>query len=88
MLLHAYLSSLDFHQHASVPFHFFFSLSLLYLSAMTTIVRFRPLLGAQEADGQGNSPLCYFLEVDGMRLLLDCGWNERFDAAQLEPLRQ
>lgn len=63
---------------------------------MTTIVRFRALSGAplpvtREAEGAAlpatGQGLCYYLELDGTRILLDCGWNEMFDTAALEQLR-
>ena len=49
---------------------------------MTTIVRFRALSGA----GDNRAP-CYYLEVDGVKLLLDCGWDERFNVDDLHPLQ-
>jgi cleavage and polyadenylation specificity factor subunit 2 len=33
------------------------------------------------------APLAYVLEIDENRILLDCGWDDKFDPAQLEPLR-
>ncbi|BBN04094.1 cleavage and polyadenylation specificity factor subunit 2 [Marchantia polymorpha subsp. ruderalis] len=44
-------------------------------------VQITPLSGAHS-----ESPLCYLLEVDGFRFLLDCGWTDAFDVAQLQPL--
>eukprot|EP00906_Rhabdomonas_costata_P025063 RCo035915 len=41
-----------------------------------------PLCGAH-CDG----PLCYLLEVDDFKLLLDCGWTDAFDVKQLEALK-
>ena len=38
---------------------------------MTSIIKFTALSGAQD-----ESPLCYLLQVDEFRFLLDCGWNE------------
>jgi cleavage and polyadenylation specificity factor subunit 2 len=32
------------------------------------------------------APLCYLLEVDDFRFLLDCGWTDTFDLSLLEPL--
>jgi cleavage and polyadenylation specificity factor subunit 2 len=34
----------------------------------------------------GQPALCYLLEVDGLRLLLDCGWDETFDEDLVAPL--
>lgn len=45
-------------------------------------VTFTPVYGVH-----GSTPLCYLLAVDGVRILLDCGWTEGFDTAVLEPLR-
>jgi hypothetical protein len=28
------------------------------------------------------------LEIDGCRILLDCGWTEQFDVETLEPIRK
>eukprot|EP00045_Choanoeca_perplexa_P010094 m.100904 g.100904 ORF g.100904 m.100904 type:complete len:751 (+) comp15146_c0_seq2:104-2356(+) len=50
---------------------------------MTSIVRFHALSGAQN-----NDPLCYLLELDGCRILLDVGWNEDFNLEQLEQLKE
>ncbi|KAL2635973.1 hypothetical protein R1flu_007452 [Riccia fluitans] len=44
-------------------------------------VKLTPLSGAHS-----ESPLCYLLEVDGFRFLLDCGWTDMFDVDQLKPL--
>eukprot|EP00249_Psilotum_nudum_P015759 c25506_g1_i1 orf=216-2441(+) len=48
---------------------------------MGTSVQLTPLSGAHS-----EAPLCYLLDVDGFRFLLDCGWDDRFDIAALEPL--
>eukprot|EP00002_Diphylleia_rotans_P017896 TRINITY_DN3473_c0_g1_i5.p1 TRINITY_DN3473_c0_g1~~TRINITY_DN3473_c0_g1_i5.p1 ORF type:complete len:629 (-),score=117.29 TRINITY_DN3473_c0_g1_i5:599-2485(-) len=44
--------------------------------------RFTPLYGARD-----EGPICSLLEVDDVRILLDCGWNETLDESLLEPLR-
>ncbi|CAM6100385.1 unnamed protein product [Calypogeia fissa] len=44
-------------------------------------VQLTPLSGAHS-----ESPLCYMLQVDGFRFLLDCGWTDSFDVSQLQPL--
>ena len=49
----------------------------------TSAITFQVLYGAH-ADG----PVCYLLEVDETRILLDCGWDDRFDTSLLEPLRR
>jgi len=49
---------------------------------MTAIIKFTPISGAKNED-----PLCYLLEVDDVRILLDCGWNETFDIKLLDNLK-
>jgi cleavage and polyadenylation specificity factor subunit 2 len=46
-------------------------------------ISFRAVLGAGE-----DEPLCYLLELDGFKILLDCGWDYNFDVALLAPLAQ
>lgn len=41
---------------------------------MTSIIKLQALSGAMD-----ESPPCYLLQVDEVRILLDCGWNEKFD---------
>jgi cleavage and polyadenylation specificity factor subunit 2 len=51
---------------------------------MTSIVQFECLLGAYE-----DSPaVCYILEIDGFIIMLDCGWDDRFNVQRIEPLRK
>ncbi|GIL70342.1 hypothetical protein Vretifemale_981 [Volvox reticuliferus] len=50
---------------------------------METSVRFTPLSGVD-----AESPLCYLLEIDSFTILLDCGWDENFDPAALEPIKR
>ncbi|KAI9362898.1 beta-lactamase-like protein [Zopfochytrium polystomum] len=45
---------------------------------MTSFVRFMPLSGAMD-----EGPLCYLLQIDEARILLDCGWSDSFDANAL-----
>ena len=33
----------------------------------------------------GDCP-CHLIEVDGVAILLDCGWDEAFRVEQLEPI--
>jgi len=49
---------------------------------MTAIIKFTALHGAHN-----DRPLCYLLAVDGFSLLLDCGWDERFEEDDLALLR-
>ncbi|GJQ11305.1 hypothetical protein GpartN1_g3096.t1 [Galdieria partita] len=51
---------------------------------MSSILRFTPLYGVKTED----LAVCYLLEVDDFRILLDCGWNDHFDETLLEPLRR
>ncbi len=50
---------------------------------MGTVVKFTPLIGVGE-----DAPLCSLLEIDDYCILLDCGWSEDFDEAQLEPVKR
>ncbi|KAJ1561819.1 cleavage and polyadenylation specificity factor subunit 2 [Cladochytrium tenue] len=50
-------------------------------AAMTSFVRFMPLSGAMD-----ERPLCYLLQVDEARILLDCGWSDDFDPEALRGL--
>lgn len=34
----------------------------------------------------GQPALCYLLDIDGVRVLLDCGWTESFNVELLAPL--
>jgi hypothetical protein len=44
-------------------------------------VRFVPLYGLR-----GSGPLSFFLQLGDFNLLLDCGWDDFYDTALLEPL--
>ena len=46
------------------------------------------LLGSRDGAHAEGGPLSYLLEMDGVRVLLDCGWTSDFDPQQLEPLRR
>lgn len=41
---------------------------------MTSIIKLHTLSGAMD-----ESPPCYLLQIDDVRILLDCGWDEKFD---------
>jgi cleavage and polyadenylation specificity factor subunit 2 len=43
---------------------------------------FQPIYGAYS-----EGPLCYLLELDGVCIMLDCGWDERFNTEDLEALK-
>lgn len=40
---------------------------------MPSIIKFQTISGAFNDD-----PLCYILQLDEYKFLLDCGWNESF----------
>ena len=48
----------------------------------STSITFQVIYGAHSE----SKPVCYLLEVDDLTILLDCGWDEEFDEALLEPL--
>ncbi|KAK9816483.1 hypothetical protein WJX72_000827 [[Myrmecia] bisecta] len=48
---------------------------------MGTQIKFTPLLGALS-----EGPLCFLLEVKDFTFLLDCGWNDRYNPAALQPV--
>ncbi|CAM9498044.1 unnamed protein product, partial [Ectocarpus sp. 4 AP-2014] len=50
-------------------------------------VVFTPLYGCDE-EATGVEPVSSILEVGGVTILLDCGWDIHFDTALLEPLRE
>jgi len=47
------------------------------------LVELTPLCGAGPSD-----PLCSLLKIGGLHILLDCGWNDKFDVNALEPLKK
>ncbi|KAJ3647638.1 hypothetical protein Zmor_019503 [Zophobas morio] len=50
---------------------------------MTSIIKLQALSGAMD-----ESPPCYVLQVDEVRILLDCGWDEHFDMEIIKELRR
>ncbi|KAG7014767.1 Cleavage and polyadenylation specificity factor subunit 2 [Cucurbita argyrosperma subsp. argyrosperma] len=48
---------------------------------MGTSVQVTPLCGVYN-----ENPLSYLVSVDGFNFLIDCGWNDHFDPALLQPL--
>ena len=46
-------------------------------------IRFTALSGAKS-----ESALCYLLEIDEAKILLDCGWNDAFDVDDLKQLKR
>ncbi|CAI5452093.1 unnamed protein product [Caenorhabditis angaria] len=49
---------------------------------MTSIIKLQVFSGAKD-----EGPLCYLLQIDGDYILLDCGWDERFDTKYIEELK-
>jgi cleavage and polyadenylation specificity factor subunit 2 len=50
---------------------------------MASYIKFTPLSGALNERG-----LCYLLEIDNAKILLDCGWLDSFDVNDLEHLKR
>ncbi|XP_055375909.1 probable cleavage and polyadenylation specificity factor subunit 2 [Condylostylus longicornis] len=50
---------------------------------MTSIIKLQVLSGAMD-----ESPPCYILQVDEVRILLDCGWDEKFDPNFIKELKR
>ena len=50
---------------------------------MTSIIKLTALSGVQE-----ESALCYLLQVDEFRFLLDCGWDETFSMETIDILKR
>lgn len=50
---------------------------------MTSIIKLQALSGALD-----ESPPCYLLQVDDVRILLDCGWDESFNFEVIKELKR
>ena len=50
---------------------------------MTSIIKLNAISGAFD-----ESPPCYILQVDELRILLDCGWDEKFDQDFIKELKR
>lgn len=50
---------------------------------MTSIIKLTAVSGVQE-----ESALCYLLQVDEFRFLLDCGWDENFSMDIIEAMKR
>jgi cleavage and polyadenylation specificity factor subunit 2 len=50
---------------------------------MTSYIKFTPLSGAKNEE-----PLCYLLEIDEVKILLDCGWSDSFNIEDLAQLKK
>lgn len=63
--------------------HFYFYERTFWTKKMTSIIKLTTLSGVQE-----ESALCYLLQVDEFRFLLDCGWDEHFSMDIIDSLRK
>lgn len=50
---------------------------------MTSIIKFHTISGAMD-----ESPPCYLLQVDDVRILLDCGWDEKFNPQFIKDIKR
>nr|XP_023012398.1 probable cleavage and polyadenylation specificity factor subunit 2 isoform X1 [Leptinotarsa decemlineata]XP_023012405.1 probable cleavage and polyadenylation specificity factor subunit 2 isoform X2 [Leptinotarsa decemlineata] len=50
---------------------------------MTSIIKVHALSGAMD-----ESPPCYILQVDEVRILLDCGWDEKFNMEFIKEMKR
>lgn len=50
---------------------------------MTSIIKLQALSGVMD-----ESPPCYILQVDEVRILLDCGWDEKFNMDFIKELKR
>jgi cleavage and polyadenylation specificity factor subunit 2 len=50
---------------------------------MTSYIKFTPISGSKS-----EGPLCYLLEIDEVKILLDCGWSDSFDVDNLSNLKK
>ncbi|KAK6043120.1 hypothetical protein COOONC_19375, partial [Cooperia oncophora] len=49
---------------------------------MSSVVKLEALSGVKD-----EGPLCYLLQIEETYLLLDCGWDDKFDMAYIESIR-
>lgn len=50
---------------------------------MTSIIKLHALSGAMD-----ESPPCYLLQIDDVKILLDCGWDEKFDPNFIKEIKR
>lgn len=50
---------------------------------MTSIIKLHALSGAMD-----ESPPCYLLQIDEAKILLDCGWDEKFDPNFIKEIKR
>ena len=67
----------------TTPLSLFFSLSTDTDLFMTSYIKFTPISGAKN-----ENPLCYLLEIDEVKILLDCGWSDTFNTDDLVNLKK
>lgn len=58
---------------------------LLSTATTTTSLQFTVLYGSQTSK---SGAFCGLLEISGCKILLDCGWDTRWDVAMLDPLEK
>ncbi|KAK5969532.1 Cleavage and polyadenylation specificity factor subunit 2 [Trichostrongylus colubriformis] len=49
---------------------------------MSSVVKLEPLSGVKD-----EGPLCYLLQIEETYLLLDCGWDDKFDMAYIDSIK-
>ena len=50
---------------------------------MGTEIKYRSLYGDSDV-----GPVCGLLQIDGTSILLDCGWDTKYDTELLKPLEE
>ncbi|XP_075145543.1 cleavage and polyadenylation specificity factor subunit 2 [Haematobia irritans] len=50
---------------------------------MTSIIKLHTISGAMD-----ESPPCYILQIDEVKIMLDCGWDEKFDANFIKEVKR
>ena len=50
---------------------------------MSSIIQFQVISGVYS-----DAPLCYLLQIDEYKFLLDCGWNENFSNEIIEEYKK
>lgn len=53
------------------------------LIKMTSIIKLQALSGVMD-----ESPPCYLLQIDEVKILLDCGWDEKFDPNFIKEIKR
>jgi cleavage and polyadenylation specificity factor subunit 2 len=51
---------------------------------MTSIIKLHVISGGAESE----TPQCYILYLDDYKILLDCGWDEKFDPNFIRELKK